>query len=182
MVNQTQRFVSSLDDPFLHYQKLALFFVFIYVDFHIFQSTGEFKGEYHPLEDIPQDEQLRFTIAGTLCHVPNNKTLARDWPEARGIFYTADQSFVVWVNTTDHVQVTCLSASGDLESVFGKYSNGMTSLERELERDGERFSLDKRLGYIVSDPKHLGTALKVTVRVRLPHLLHVRKYSGTFTR
>ena len=135
----------------------------------------EFRGEYRPLDNILQDEQLRLTVRGTMFPTPQNKTLSRDWPQARGIFCTNDNSFVVWVNAADHLQVTCLSAGGDLEGIFSKYTRGMNSLERALEKNGEKFAFDKRIGYMVSDPKYVGTTLKTTVRLRLPHLLHVSK-------
>ena len=105
--------------------------------------------------------------------MPQNKTLSRDWPQARGVFCSNDHSFVVWVNAADHVQVTCLSSNGNLEGLFDKYTRGIMSMEKALMKTGERFSFDEQIGYIVSDPKHVGTTLKITVRARLPHLLNV---------
>lgn len=53
---------------------------------------------------------------------------------------------------------------------FRKLYRGLAMLEDELRRNGEEFVWNDHLGYIVSDPINLGTALDVSVKVRLRHL------------
>ena len=71
------------------------------------------------------------------------------------------------------MQVTCSSDGADLKAAFDKFSRGMASVERELNTLGESFVWHDRLGYIVSDPVHLGTALEVIVRVEVVRLMDV---------
>ena len=59
---------------------------------------------------------------------------------------------------------------GDIKGAFGKLVRGMAAFERELKRSGEGFMWDDHLGYIVSDPIHLGSALDARVRIKLRHL------------
>ena len=98
---------------------------------------------------------------------------ARDWPEARGIFRNKDNTFVVFVNEDDHLQFRCFHKGGNVQAAFDKLTRGIAAFERELKRSGEEFMWDDHLGYIVSDPIHLGTALDVRARVKLHHLASV---------
>lgn len=61
-----------------------------------------------------------------------------------------------------------------MQGVFDKLIRGIAAFERELKKSGEEFMWDDHLGYIVSDPIYLGTALDVRVRVKLHHLSTVR--------
>ena len=54
--------------------------------------------------------------------------------------------------------------------MFDKLIRGIAAFERELKRSGEEFMWDDHLGYIVSDPIDLGTALDVRARIKLHHL------------
>ena len=105
---------------------------------------------------------------------------ARDWPESRGIFRNKDNTFVVFVNEDDHLQFRCFDKGGNLQGVFDKLVRGMTAFERELKKSGEEFMWDDHLGYIVSDPIHLGTALDVRVRVKLHRLSTVSQLQRSF--
>lgn len=132
---------------------------------------GEFEGQYKSLSDFP-DPSLG--VLNVSSH-PTSPLItcsgrARDWPESRGIFRNKDNTFVVFVNEDDHVQFRCFDKGGNLQGVFDKLIRGIAAFERELKRSGEEFMWDDHLGYIVSDPIHLGTALDVRARVKLHHL------------
>jgi protein arginine kinase len=42
--------------------------------------------------------------------------------------------------------------------------------EQQIDKLGLDIMWNDRLGFITSNPKNLGTALKITVRIKLPHL------------
>ena len=72
------------------------------------------------------------------------------------------------------MQFRCFDKGGNVQGVFDKLIRGIAAFERELKKSGEEFMWDDHLGYIVSDPIYLGTALDVRVRVKLHHLSTVR--------
>ncbi|XP_078376997.1 creatine kinase M-type-like isoform X2 [Oculina patagonica] len=132
---------------------------------------GEFEGEYKPISEFTDRRLSVFNVSSQ----PTSPLItcsgrARDWPESRGIFRNKDNTFVVFVNEDDHVQFRCFDKGGNLQGVFDKLVRGMAAFERELKKSGEEFMWDDHLGYIVSDPIYLGTALDVRVRVKLHHL------------
>ncbi|PFX33857.1 creatine kinase B-type-like isoform X1 [Stylophora pistillata] len=132
---------------------------------------GEFVGKYKPIAEFPDPKlgSLNVTSHPTSPLITCSGR-ARDWPESRGIFRNKDSTFVVFVNEDDHLQFRCFDKGGNLQAVFDKLIRGMAAFERELKKSGEEFIWDDHLGYIVSDPIHLGTALDVRVRVKLHHL------------
>ncbi|XP_015752195.1 PREDICTED: creatine kinase S-type, mitochondrial-like isoform X1 [Acropora digitifera] len=134
-------------------------------------QTGEFHGEYKSLSGFPDPSLGSLNVAS----YPTSALItcsgrARDWPESRGIFRNKDNTFVVFVNEDDHLQFRCFHKGGNVQAAFDKLIRGIAAFERELKRSGEEFMWDDHLGYIVSDPIHLGTALDVRVRVKLHHL------------
>jgi len=131
---------------------------------------GEFEGEYKPLSEFLESNNSIDVSCQPTSSLITCSGRARDWPESRGIFRNKDNTFVVFINEDDHVQFRCFDKGGNLQGVFNKLVRGMAAFERELKKSGEEFMWDDHLGYIVSDPIHLGTALDVRVRVRLHHL------------
>lgn len=140
----------------------------------LFFLLGEFEGEYKSLSEFP-DPNLGLLNVSSYPTSPliTCSGRARDWPESRGIFRNKDNTFVVFVNEDDHVQFRCFDKGGNVQAVLDKLVRGIAAFERELKRSGEEFMWDDHLGYIVSDPIHLGTALDVKVRVKLHHLSSV---------
>lgn len=63
-----------------------------------------------------------------------------------------------------------MSKESHLLAVFKKLYRGLALIEEELRRNGEEFIWSDHLGYIVSDPVNLGTALDVSVKVKLRRL------------
>ena len=87
----------------------------------------------------------------------------------------------MFVNQDDHLQFRCFDIGGNLQAVFDKLVRGLAAFERELKKSGEEFIWDDHLGYIVSDPIHLGTALEVRVCVKLHHLSTVSQMQRLLT-
>ena len=51
--------------------------------------------------------------------------MARDWPDARGIWHNDAKNFLVWVNEEDHTRVISMEKGGDMEAVFRRFCTGL---------------------------------------------------------
>ena len=143
---------------------------------------GEFAGEYKPLAEFLDSKRGSLNLPShPMSPVITCSGRARDWPESRGVFCNKDCTFFVFVNQDDHLQFRCFDIGGNLQAVFDKLVRGLAAFERELKKSGEEFIWDDHLGYIVSDPIHLGTALEVRVRVKLHHLSTVSQMQRLLT-
>lgn len=47
--------------------------------------------------------------------------MARDWPDARGIYHNDARNFIVWVNEEDHSRVIAMENGGDMRAVSKGY-------------------------------------------------------------
>ena len=50
--------------------------------------------------------------------------MARDWPEARGIWHNDDKNLLVWINEEDHVRIISMERSGNMTAVFKRFCDG----------------------------------------------------------
>ena len=64
--------------------------------------------------------------------------MARDWPDARGIFHNANKTFLVWVNEEDHTRVISMQKGGNMKEVFTRFCNGLNKVSV---RSNARFAL-----------------------------------------
>ena len=44
--------------------------------------------------------------------------MARDWPDARGIWHNNSKNFLVWVNEEDHLRLISMEKGGNMKAVF----------------------------------------------------------------
>lgn len=51
--------------------------------------------------------------------------MARDWPDARGIWHNDRKNFLVWVNEEDHSRVISMQQGGNMREVFTRFCNGL---------------------------------------------------------
>ena len=91
--------------------------------------------------------------------------LNRDWPDGRGIFHNNEKTFLVWVNEEDQLRIISMQQGADIGAVFTRLSKACAHIEKVA-----KFSHDNHLGYITSCPTNLGTALRASVHIHLPHL------------
>ena len=96
--------------------------------------------------------------------------IGRDWPDARGIWLNEDRSLAAFINRKDHVVLTVIDKSSDLKSSFTKFQEFVKGFEEQVKVQKWDVMHSKHLGYITTDPKNLGTALKLTVRIKLDKL------------
>lgn len=149
--------------------------------------TGEFKGKYYPLKDMTDAEQQQLIDDHFLFDKPVSPLLlaagmARDWPDARGIWHNDNKTFLVWVNEEDHLRVISMQKGGNMKEVFKRFCEGLQKIEEIFKVDGHPFSWSEHLGYILTCPSNLGTGLRGGVHVKLPNLSKHPKFEEILTR
>ena len=93
------------------------------------QLTSVFKGNYFPLStmtDAQQDALIdeHFLFDKPVSPLLTSAGMARDWPEARGIWHNVDKNLLVWINEEDHVRIISMEKSGDMSAVFKRFCDG----------------------------------------------------------
>lgn len=51
--------------------------------------------------------------------------MARDWPDARGIWHNDKKNFLVWINEEDHTRVISMQKGGNMKEVFERFCSGL---------------------------------------------------------
>jgi len=136
---------------------------------------GEFKGKYYPLSKMTDAEQDQLIDDHFLFDKPVSPLLtasgmARDWPDARGIWHNDDKTFLVWVNEEDHLRVISMQKGGNIKEVFRRFCQGLTKFEEAMKVKGNGFMFNDHLGYVLTCPSNLGTGLRAGVHIKIPHL------------
>ncbi|XP_004607796.1 creatine kinase M-type [Sorex araneus] len=149
--------------------------------------TGEFKGKYYPLKSMTEAEQQQLIDDHFLFDKPVSPLLlasgmARDWPDARGIWHNDNKSFLVWVNEEDHLRVISMQKGGNMKEVFRRFCVGLQKIEEIFKKAGHPFMWNEHLGYVLTCPSNLGTGLRGGVHVKLEHLSKHPKFEEILTR
>ncbi|XP_012692007.1 creatine kinase U-type, mitochondrial-like [Clupea harengus] len=136
---------------------------------------GELLGQYFSLTSMTDKEQQQLIDDHFLFDKPISPLLtcagmARDWPDARGIWHNHQKTFLVWVNEEDHTRVISMEKGGNIKRVFERFCRGLIEVEKLIKEKGWEFMWNKRLGYILTCPSNLGTGLRAGVHVKLPNM------------
>ncbi len=92
--------------------------------------------------------------------------ISADWPYGRGMYTSQDEDFLVWVGEEDHLRIMALQTGGNLNALFERLHNGLEKLQDVL----PTLSNSSRYGNVTSCPTNLGTGMRVSVHLPLPHL------------
>lgn len=90
------------------------------------------------------------------------------WPYGRGVFVSNSNDLAVWINVQEHMRFVSTSSSeapGDLGYPYSKIGKSLKHLEEQLE-----FRFSYLLGNLASRPSYLGTSLRLTYSLDIPHL------------
>ena len=137
-------------------------------------GTG-LSGQYHSLAALEPGNAQLLRDKGVLFSDPSPKSLmtvsgcARDWPLNRGIFLNAEKTIVCWTNEEDHCRLISMQDGYDVATVFKRYLRLCTAFDGALKARGHRIMQHDRLGFLTTCPSNIGTALRVSMKVRLPH-------------
>jgi len=63
-----------------------------------------------------------YNTISSLCRLDQLESLltagmARDWPDARGIYHNDDKNFLVWINEEDHSRIISMQKGGNMKEV-----------------------------------------------------------------
>lgn len=133
------------------------------------QLKGDLQGQYYPLSGMSEKIRLQM-IKDHFLFKKGDRFLEsaganRDWPEGRGIFYSNDKKFLVWVNEEDQLRIISMQAGGNIGEVFKRLIRALDILQKSL-----IFALSSHFGYFSSCPTNLGTAMRASVHIKLPKL------------
>lgn len=130
---------------------------------------GDLKGTYYSLEGLSSEqreqlekERLLFSNNDRFLKAAN---VYNDWPAGRGVFVNDEKTFVVWVNEQDHLRIFSTQKGGDVVGVYKRLVNAVKTLEEKLS-----LCRDERLGNLTTCPSDLGSALRASVFIKIPHL------------
>lgn len=70
--------------------------------------------------------------------------MARDWPDARGIWHNDKKNFLVWINEEDHTRVISMQTGGDMAAVFERFCTGLNKV-RKLHSSSSKDVADRLL-------------------------------------
>ncbi|XP_066506316.1 creatine kinase, mitochondrial 2a (sarcomeric) isoform X1 [Hoplias malabaricus] len=143
---------------------------------------GDLTGRYYSLSEMTDLEQQRLIDEHFLFDKPVSPLLtaagmARDWPDARGIWHNNDKNFLIWVNEEDHTRIISMEKGGNMKRVFERFCRGLKQVEHLIQERGWEFMWNERLGYVLTCPSNLGTGLRAGVHVRLPKLSKDPRFS-----
>lgn len=133
------------------------------------QLPGELKGEYHSFSSLHEEEvqELRKQklFFGKGDRFQDAAGFNTDFPQCRGIFYSHDKQFRVWVNEEDHLRIISQETSSNLSAVFTRLCRALAALETHF-----LFEKNERYGYLTSCPTNIGTTMRAGVHIQLEKL------------
>jgi len=135
--------------------------------------TGDLKGGYHPLSGMTDAEQDQYIEDHFLFDKPVSPLLlasgmARDWPDARGIWHNDEKNFLVWVNEEDHLRIISMEKGGNINKVFHRWCRGIGEVEKHMKAAGYEYMWNEHLGYVLTCPSNLGTGVRAGVHLKIP--------------
>jgi len=144
---------------------------------------GEYAGKYYPLNNMTDAEQDQLINDHFLFDKPVSPLLlasgmARDWPDARGIWHNDEKNFLIWINEEDHTRVISMEKGGNMRKVFTRFCEGLRMVEDNIKAKGWEFMWNDHLGFVLTCPSNLGTGLRAGVHVKLPLLSKDSRFSS----
>ena len=82
--------------------------------------------------------------------------VARDWPDARGMFQNLDRNVMVWVNEVEHIRLIAMESGGDVHHVFELFCTALEKFEIQLKALDWKFAWDDHLGFVVANLSDIG--------------------------
>jgi len=136
---------------------------------------GDLKGKYYPLTSMTEAQQEKLIEEHFLFDKPVSPLLlasgmARDWPDARGIWHNDKKNFLVWVNEEDHLRIISMQKGGNINEVFHRWCKGIAEVEKHIKAAGYEYMWNDHLGFVLTCPSNLGTGVRAGVHIKIPHV------------
>ncbi len=136
----------------------------------VFDSLPEeLKGAYYSLEDMSEEVRKQM-VSDHFLFKQGDRFLEsvgvnREWPEGRGIFFSNDKKFLVWVSEEDSMRIISMQPGADVAEVFTRLRTALDHINQHIE-----FAQDPIRGYYATCPTNIGTAMRASVHIRIPKL------------
>mmetsp|Transcript_16749 Transcript_16749/g.38712 ORF Transcript_16749/g.38712 Transcript_16749/m.38712 type:complete len:956 (+) Transcript_16749:55-2922(+) len=123
---------------------------------------------------MTRHQEQRLIKAGVLFAAPDSRLrlaagFGRHWPDARGIFVSDTQLLHMWCNEEDHLRCFARQQDGEVKAMWSRMSRALSHIEASLSSSDRKFAWHNRLGYLTSCPSRLGTGIRATVALKIPH-------------
>jgi hypothetical protein len=134
-----------------------------------FKGT-EFAGRYYSSTKITPEQKADLIGRHLLFKDANEDKylvsagISSDWPVGRGSYVSSDGKFQLWINEEDHLRIMYLSNGSDLKKTAGQLFKALDLLGSRL-----KFAQSEKHGYLNSCPSNIGTAMRVSVHLRIPN-------------
>merc|ERR1711973_582401 len=120
---------------------------------------GPLKGKYYPLNGMTEAQQDKLIEDHFLFDKPVSPLLlasgmARDWPDARGIWHNDAKNFLVWINEEDHLRLISMELGGNINAVFKRFCDGINQVEKHMKAGGYEYMWNEHLGYVLTCPSN----------------------------
>ncbi|KAK3097212.1 hypothetical protein FSP39_007542 [Pinctada imbricata] len=131
--------------------------------------SGDLAGKYTSLSSMTKEEEKQL-VEDHFLFKDDDPMLRdaggyNDWPTGRGIFFSADKKFLVWINEEDHLRFISMQKGGNLAEVYKRLVKAIQELEKKL-----KFAKTDRHGYLTFCPTNLGTTMRASVHIKVPYL------------
>ena len=141
---------------------------------------GALVGSYCPLKSLTgaDREELRrhaLLFDRPTCTTWTHAQIARDWPDARGLWKNENHALAVWVNEVDHLQFNMTGSAEDLREAMQFFVVFLKEFEKGLKQRRRAFMWNDHHGYLTVCPSQIGTALSVKFAIRLDNSLKTHK-------
>lgn len=97
----------------------------------------------------------------------NSAGISNDWPFGRGCYVSNDKGFIIWVGEEDHLRIMCMKKGFILNEVFDRLKKSLDIINGI---EGLKFAISPDYGAVTSCPTNLGTGMRASVHVAIPHL------------
>merc|ERR1719296_53666 len=118
--------------------------------------TGSFAGEYYPLQascSYPlkpggmSNEEAKRLREGGLPLGASSEAMEQDWPDARGVFESADAELSVLINRHNHLELMVVVKDGDVQAAMTKLGEAESMLSNALGQAGHSLEPVEKDGY-----------------------------------
>lgn len=131
--------------------------------------TGDLAGKYYSLGGMTEEERAQMVDDHFLFKQGDrfleSAGVNRDWPNNRGIFFSNDKKFLVWISEEDSMRIISMQQGADMAEVFTRLAKALEHINQKI-----NFAFDDIRGYHTTCPTNLGTAMRASVHIKIPKL------------